>query len=50
MRIDLHIHTSHRSDCSYIDTRELIREAKNLNLDGICINENKVLWETADVR
>ena len=49
MRIDLHIHTSPRSACSYIDPRELIREAQHLNLDGICLTEHQVLWETADV-
>ena len=49
MRIDLHIHTSPRSDCSYIDPHELIQEAQRLKLDGICLTEHQVLWDSADV-
>jgi predicted metal-dependent phosphoesterase TrpH len=49
MRIDLHIHTSPRSACSYIDPLELIQEAQRLNLDGICLTEHQVLWDSGDV-
>ena len=49
MRIDLHIHTSPRSACSYIDPPELIQEAQRLKLDGICLTEHQVLWDSADV-
>ena len=49
MRIDLHIHTSPRSACSYIDPHELIQEAQRLKLDGICLTEHQVLWDSADV-
>jgi hypothetical protein len=49
MRIDLHIHTSPRSACSYIDPHELIREARRLKLDGICLTEHQVLWDSGDV-
>ena len=49
MRIDLHVHTSPRSACSYIDPLELIREARRLELDGICLTEHQVLWDTDDV-
>jgi predicted metal-dependent phosphoesterase TrpH len=49
MRIDLHIHTSPRSACSYIDPPELIQEARRLKLDGICLTEHQVLWDTDDV-
>jgi predicted metal-dependent phosphoesterase TrpH len=49
MRIDLHIHTSPRSACSYIDPLELIQEARRLKLDGICLTEHQVLWDTDDV-
>lgn len=49
MRIDLHIHTSPRSACSYIDPQELVQEARRLNLDGICLTEHQVLWEPAEV-
>lgn len=49
MRIDLHIHTSPRSACSYIDPHELIQEAQRLKLDGICLTEHQVLWDSEDV-
>ena len=49
MRIDLHIHTSPRSACSYLDPFELIQEARRLKLDGICLTEHQVLWDIGDV-
>ncbi len=49
MRIDLHIHTAPLSACSYIDTRELILEARRLELDGICLTEHQVVWDRTDV-
>lgn len=49
MRIDLHIHTAPRSACSYIDPLELIQEALRLKLDGICLTEHQVLWDSGDV-
>jgi predicted metal-dependent phosphoesterase TrpH len=49
MRIDLHIHTSPRSACSYIDPLELIQKARRLKLDGICLTEHQVLWDIGDV-
>jgi predicted metal-dependent phosphoesterase TrpH len=48
MRIDLHIHTSPRSACSYLDPLELIRAAGRLQLDGICLTEHQVVWDLAD--
>jgi len=49
MRIDLHIHTSPRSACSYLDPLELIHEAQRMKLDGICLTEHQVLWDIGDV-
>jgi predicted metal-dependent phosphoesterase TrpH len=49
MRIDLHVHTSPRSACSYIDPLDLVKEARRLKLDGICLTEHQVMWESADV-
>jgi len=48
MRIDLHIHTSPLSACSYIDPHELVQEARRLKLDGICLTEHQVLWDPAE--
>jgi predicted metal-dependent phosphoesterase TrpH len=49
MRIDLHIHTSPLSACSYIDPHELVREAGRLKLDGICLTEHQVVWNPEEV-
>ena len=50
MKIDLHIHTAPLSACSYIDPRELIQEARRLELDGICLTEHQVVWDPAEVK
>jgi predicted metal-dependent phosphoesterase TrpH len=49
MRIDVHIHTSPLSACSYIDPHELVREARRLKLDGICLTEHQVVWDRAEI-
>ena len=49
MQIDLHIHTSPLSACSYIDPQELIQEARRLQLDGICLTEHQVVWDPDEV-
>ena len=49
MRIDLHIHTSPLSACSYIDPHELVREARRFKLDGLCLTEHQALWDPAEV-
>ena len=49
MRIDLHIHTSPRSACSYIDPLELVQEARRLDLDGICLTEHQMIWDIGEV-
>ena len=49
MKIDLHIHTAPLSACSYIDPGGLIKEAKRLELDGICFTEHQVVWDRDDV-
>jgi predicted metal-dependent phosphoesterase TrpH len=49
MRIDLHMHTSPLSACSYIDPHELVQEARRLKLDGICLTEHQVLWDPREM-
>jgi predicted metal-dependent phosphoesterase TrpH len=49
MRIDLHMHTSPLSACSYIDPHELVQEARRLKLDGICLTEHQVLWDPEEM-
>jgi predicted metal-dependent phosphoesterase TrpH len=40
MVIDLHIHTLMGSHCSIIEIPDLIKQAKRLKLDGICITDH----------
>lgn len=49
MHIDLHIHTSPLSACSYINPHELVLEARRLELDGICLTEHQVVWDPVEV-
>jgi len=49
MRIDLHIHTSPLSACSYIDPHEMVQEARQLKLEGICLTEHQILWDPLEV-
>ncbi len=50
MKIDLHLHTHPRSQCSYIDPAELVAEAKKIGLDGICLTEHQVLWDEETIK
>lgn len=49
MIIDLHVHTSPRSPCSHIAPDDLIAEAKRLGIDGLCLTEHHVLWDSAEL-
>jgi hypothetical protein len=40
MIIDIHVHTALGSPCSVIDIDELIRIAKRIKLDGVCITDH----------
>jgi len=50
VRVDLHVHTWPRSQCSSIDPPELAREARRIGLDGFCLTEHQVLWPIEEVR
>ncbi|MBW1710701.1 MAG: PHP domain-containing protein [Deltaproteobacteria bacterium] len=50
MKIDLHIHTSHGSSCSYMDPVELIERAKAVGLDGVCITEHNQIWDRKAIK
>jgi predicted metal-dependent phosphoesterase TrpH len=50
MKIDLHLHTHPRSQCSYINPADLVAEAKKIGLDGICLTEHQVLWDDDAVK
>ncbi len=44
MKIDLHVHTSYGSSCSYMEPDQLIESAKAAGLDGVCITEHNQFW------
>lgn len=47
--IDLHVHSFPASPCSSISLRELIEEAKEIGLDGICLTDHNHWWEPREV-
>lgn len=44
MLIDLHAHTSPRSNCSSATLEELVESARRRGLDALCITEHDVRW------
>jgi predicted metal-dependent phosphoesterase TrpH len=49
MIIDLHVHTSPASPCSSAPVDALIKEAKTMGLDGICLTDHNYLWDPNQV-
>jgi predicted metal-dependent phosphoesterase TrpH len=49
MKIDLHVHTSHGSGCAYMDPDQLVRKAKSVGLDGVCITEHDQIWSRDNI-
>jgi len=47
--IDLHVHSFPASPCSSISLRELIEEAKEIGLEGICLTDHNHWWEPRKV-
>ena len=47
--IDLHTHTSPASPCSSAATEKLIKEAKTIGLDGICLTDHNYVWRREQV-
>lgn len=48
--IDLHTHTTPASGCSRLRPEDLIKRAKQLGLDGVCLTEHHASWDTYSVR
>ncbi|MCP4753366.1 MAG: PHP domain-containing protein [Proteobacteria bacterium] len=44
MKIDLHLHTSLGSACSYMDPDQAIEQARKIGLDGICLTDHDHIW------
>lgn len=49
MLIDLHTHTSPRSDDSFLKPEELIAHAKRVGLDAICLTEHDWFWDDEEI-
>lgn len=52
MIIDLHIHTLVGSHCSVIEIHDLIKQAKRVKLDGICITDHDStagIWQSKKI-
>jgi len=49
MKIDLHVHTRPLSPCSNMEPEEMIREARRIGLDGVCLTEHHRLWDPREV-
>jgi predicted metal-dependent phosphoesterase TrpH len=43
--VDLHTHTRHGSNCSYMEPQALVERALELRLDAVCITEHNAAWE-----
>jgi predicted metal-dependent phosphoesterase TrpH len=50
VKIDLHVHTYPKSQCSKIDANGLVAEAEKIGLDGFCLTEHQVLWDMSEVK
>ena len=48
MRIDLHCHSKYSHD-NYLEPEELIEQAINVNLDGVCFTEHNSLAASSPV-
>ncbi|NDY41629.1 PHP domain-containing protein [Dissulfurirhabdus thermomarina] len=47
-RFDLHVHTEH-SPCSRLETREILRNARRMGLDGVCITDHDTMAARREV-
>jgi predicted metal-dependent phosphoesterase TrpH len=47
--IDLHLHTFPASPCSVARVDDVIKEAKKIGLDGICLTDHNYIWDEAHV-
>ena len=47
--VDLHTHTRQGSSCSYMEPADLLRRARSLGLDAVCITEHSAAWDEASL-
>ena len=48
--VDLHTHTRHGSSCSYMEPIDLLRQARSVGLDAVCITEHNAAWDEPSLR
>jgi predicted metal-dependent phosphoesterase TrpH len=47
--IDMHVHTTRYSACSFLEPDDLVAAARARGLDGVVITEHGVVWEEAEL-
>lgn len=50
MLIDLHIHHRRGSHCSSLHTKDLVKQAKKMNLDAVCITDHNTMTAVERVK
>ena len=45
MKLDLHVHTNWGSSDSGLSPGDLVRQAKKVGLDGVCVTEHGTVWD-----
>ncbi|MDA1096077.1 MAG: CehA/McbA family metallohydrolase [Chloroflexi bacterium] len=45
MKLDLHVHTNWGSSDSGLSPQDLVRQAKEVGLDGVCVTEHGTVWD-----
>ena len=45
MIMDIHCHTRYGSSCSYMSPEEMLQQAVQVGLDGLCITEHDIPWD-----
>jgi predicted metal-dependent phosphoesterase TrpH len=50
MLIDLHIHTRRGSFCSRLGTKDLVRQAKEMHLDAVCVTDHNTTKAVENVK
>ena len=50
MIFEMHTHTRFGSSCSYMTPEEMVQQAGNVGLDGICITEHDIPWDQTDIQ
>jgi len=50
MIIDIHCHTRYGSSCSYMSPEEMLQQAVEVGLDGLCITEHDIPWDGGAIK